>query len=707
MSDFYGHTKEDEFGNRLPKSEWQPLEAHLQNVANLSKSFAEPYGLGEEAYLAGIAHDMGKYSIGFQDKLNGIQNNFIDHSSQGARLLAENKHNISALAAHAHHIGLNKSMLVSDLQSPISIKEPLEAFGKEFGSVIVEKNKAEIICLENAHNVRFVLSCLVDADRIDTENFCNPISGKERMEYSGSLLSNIDRYIENLNKLMSQFLGETKLNVLRKEFYDNCVEVAKTMDKIQFSLTGITGIGKTLASIAFALYHAKKYNKNRLIVVLPYMSITEQTAKVLGQIFGEANVLEHHSNFHAADDLERKYGFLSQNWDSPIVVTTSAQFFNSLYSNHPSDVRKIHNIANSVVVFDEVQVFPVGLLEPTLDAIKHYSEKFKTSFVFCTATQPAFNKIKGFEKVDVTEIIYNPEKYRNELKRVNFVYNQNPMTFDEVAMELLSHDSAFCILNTKKDAKKTLEAVNSHNLNHKAYYMTTGLCGGHRTKILNSIKSGLNNHEKIILVCTQLIEAGVDIDFPFGMRVIAPLDSIIQSGGRVNREGKMKSLGSLMIFGLEGQFDRIPNTNYCLHFPNESYLRNSEKSVAILKKTLEIDTPEIMLEYYSSCYRTASTGTQITKSLSKFEFEDVKYDFINSPTQSVVVPYGERGKLLIKELEQTSLINKSLFKKIKGLTVNLYPKQFDDANKSSLIRQVGVNGVFYWSGSYDDISGLD
>lgn len=705
--EFYGHTKEDEFGNKLPKSEWQLLKVHLQNVANLAKTFAGPFGLGEEAYLAGIVHDIGKYLSGFQDKLNGIKNDFIDHSSQGARFLAENNHIIPAFPVHSHHIGLNLSKLREDLSSNISIEKSAEAFIKEFGDVINKRNTCEKPSSMNAHNIRFVLSCLVDADRIDTESFCNPQSGEDRKEYSNNLLPDIDLYIENLNKIMSQFVAETKLNILRKEFYDNCVEVAKIQDETKFSLTGITGIGKTLASIAFALYHAKKHNKNRLIVVLPFMSITEQTAKVLSMIFAVKNVLEHHSNFQTASDLERKYWFLSQNWDSPVVVTTSAQFFNSLYSNNPSDVRKIHNIANSVVVFDEVQVFPVGLLEPTLDVIKYYNEKFNTSFVFCTATQPAFHKVKGFEKVNITEIIYDPEKYRKNLKRANFIYNKTPMTVYDVAKELLSHDSAFCILNTKKDAKEVLNAVNSRNVNHKIYYMTTGLCGAHRTEILKNIKEGLKNNEKIILVCTQLIEAGVDVDFPFGMRIIAPLDSLIQSRGRVNREGKMTSLGNLMVFHLEGQFARMGKSSYPLHFPNETYLRNSEKSMGFLEKTLEIDTPEIMLEYYASCYRTTATGTHLIKSLNKLEFENVDYDFVNSPTHSVIVPYGEKGKSLIEELKLTNSMDKSLFKKTKGLMVNLYPKQFDDSDKKSLISQVGETGVFYWNGIYNNISGLD
>ena len=406
--------------------------------------------------------------------------------------------------------------------------------------------------------IRFLFSCLKDADCLDTEAYLDQEKNKKRGGYPtlNELKIMFDNFIDR------EFSGtaSSPINEQRNKIRRECVSVAITPPGL-FSLTVPTGGGKTLSSLAFALNHASKHEFERIIYVIPYTSIIEQTAAIFKEIFGKDNVIEHHSNYDNTTDesydneSELKRILATENWDAPIIVTTNVQFFESLFKNRTSRLRKIHNIAKSVVIMDEAQMLPVQFLKPTIEAIKDLTKHFSTSCVLCTATLPALNETDfhgGF--TNVKKIITDSDKLENIFERVSASYIGN-ITDNNLISKIENHQQVLCIVNTRSHARSLFSLL------HKSegfYHLSALMCPEHRARVIQKIKKRLAQNLKCKVISTQLIEAGVDVDFPVVYRAIAGLDSIVQAAGRCNREGKLRNNGEVFIFSPEIGLPRGP-----------------------------------------------------------------------------------------------------------------------------------------------------
>jgi CRISPR-associated endonuclease/helicase Cas3 len=401
--------------------------------------------------------------------------------------------------------------------------------------------------------VRMIFSCLVDADFLDTEAFFEPDKPETRKGYPklSELLPIFNQYMEDKKVKLGE-ARETTVNRLRDNILSRCRDMASFPPGI-FTLTVPTGGGKTLSSLAFALQHAVTHGKNRIIYVIPYTSIIEQTADQFRDAFrgaGEA-VLEHHSNLDASDETKEtpRSRLECENWDAPIIVTTSVQFFESLFASRTSRCRKLHNIVNSVIILDEAQLLPPDFLKPILEALKELRKNYGVTVVFCTATQPALGPHKAVDFdfpgiPEMTEIVDDPGALHQKLKRtdVRKVRNLEPLSWEDVAEGLREHDSVLCVVNRRDDARALWQIMPEGT-----FHLSGLMCGSHRAEKIAEIKGRLKLKIPTRVISTQLVEAGVDVDFPVVYRAVAGLDSIAQAAGRCNREGLLER-GEVFVF---------------------------------------------------------------------------------------------------------------------------------------------------------------
>ncbi len=690
----YAHSKINE-----PKDNWQPLEDHLEEVAKLASSFADTFNASEWAYLAGLWHDIGKYSKEFQSYIS--QNDpdahietkpgKVDHSSAGAqhafKSCGKQYGKVIAYMIAGHHGGLingldnEQSCLSKRLDKPIkdwsNCPESLKETFKEVELVIPFKldSDRKRAGFQISFFIRMLYSCLVDADFLDTEEFMN----SEKAGYRKGYLS-IEELNDKLTEHLQQFesADNSDVNIQRAGVLANCLEAA-TLERGLFSLTVPTGGGKTLSSLAFALKHALKHGMKRVIYVIPYTSIIEQNAQIFRDALGENSVLEHHSNFEPKEEDHRSR-LASENWDAPLVVTTNVQFFESLFARKSSRCRKLHNIANSVVILDEAQMLPLRLLKPCLEALKELSENYNTSVVLCTATQPALstddfkNGLSG-----VREIVHEKEKLYTALKRVE-VTNLSRLTDDELSERLITHEQVLCIVNTRKHAKELYEKINDAE---NAYHLSALMCPQHRSEKLTEIKGLLKDEKPCRLVSTQLIEAGVDIDFPVVYRSIVGIDSIAQAAGRCNREGKLNEKGQVFVF--------MPEKG----LPAGDFRLNAQISEVLLKNYDDPLVIEVVREYFKELYWTKDDKLdekQILADLSEsvgeinFPFRTVaeKFKLIDSITESVIIPYNNEAEKLIGSLKYLEY-KSSFARKLQRYTVQLYKRDFEILCKGGAI----------------------
>jgi CRISPR-associated endonuclease/helicase Cas3 len=530
-----------------------PLFEHLKKTAELAAEFAEELNASEWARLAGLWHDMGKYSGEFQAHIRGKPGR-VDHSTCGAVKACETFDVAGRILAYiiaGHHAGLpdwqteasGMSGLAQRLDKRIPTSHPPEDLLTK--KLPLEKPRPGT---DPSMWIRMLFSCVVDADFLDTEASMEPDRGKIRGRYPAldKLLPLFSAYMEKKTKEANP----TEVNAVRAEILKQCVSMASEKPSI-FSLTVPTGGGKTLSSMAFTLNHALKYSKRRIIYVIPYTSIIEQTADQFKDIFGDT-VLEHHSNINipeTEDETFRKSKLASENWDAPIVVTTTVQFFESLYASRPSRCRKLHNIVNSVVILDEAQLLPPDLLNPILKALTELHKNYGVTLLLSTATQPAFGPHSSdfsFEGLpDMKEIIEDPKSLHEKLKRVKVnvpTSLSSEVSWEELAMELSGFKTVLCIVNKRDDCRKLYRLMPEDTV-----HLSALMCGAHRSKVIAEVKQRLKDGVPTRVVSTQLVEAGVDLDFPVVYRAIAGLDSIAQAAGRCNREGLLKE-GEVFVF---------------------------------------------------------------------------------------------------------------------------------------------------------------
>lgn len=694
------------------------LNEHLKSTAKLAAQFASEFGNNDWAELCGLLHDLGKYHPDWQKYLRK-ETGYIDedvhienhsgrpnHSGAGAIFIFEKFKNSPMAKALAyvvagHHSGLpdwvgqlnERIEKESDVTKPIiEIEEAKHFLETSIPSSLPSIFQNTVLDKEQLHLwIRMLFSCLVDADFLDTESY---MSGKRKVKYKS-----LEELKELFDKYMLTKSSEGELNKKRNEILKQCREKAK-LNPGFFSLTVPTGGGKTLATMGFALEHAIKYEKKRIIVAIPYTSIIEQTAEIFKSVFGEDQVVEHHSNLDPEKE-NSKNRISCENWDAPIIVTTNVQLFESLFGNKTSVCRKLHNIVNSVIILDEAQMITTDYLKPILIVMKGLVNYFKTTILLMSATQPALqskigiepNIIKGLE--NVREIIDNPDELSKTFKRVNFFIPQNlnqSESWDEIAEKLQQHSQVLCIVN-KRDDCRALHSLMPEGTIHLSGYM----CGEERSEVIREIKKKLNDKEPIRVISTQLVEAGVDIDFPVVYRALTGLDSIAQAAGRCNRENKLKDGGNVYVF--------TPPT-----LSPQGFLRKCEDAgKAILRNFSGTEfKPSLYSEYFKYLYSNLNSFDKVdfyfhlVGSATKFEFQfktfAEKFNLIDDKQQiSIIVQYKDSYKL-IEQLRFTGA-SKELLRKLQRYIVNVPLYKFNKIRESNYIEE--ING--YWVQSNDNL----
>lgn len=706
-----------------PMQRWQPLKEHLVAVANLARDFAGHFGLPDAANLAfwaGLLHDLGKYSQEFQDYLKAAYKaerfraappkGKVDHSSAGAvlgrqlylvdgdELLPRNGLGSEiAWSVAAHHAGLaDRVSLEARLQEKQHLPAIVQAHERAQTELAehFEGDGPELAQLEPFSReffIRMLLSALVDADRLDTERFWSPERFAQRQAPKDSLeilLGKVKTAQESIKKT------DTMVNQARWEIYQAALKAAHQEPGF-FRLTVPTGGGKTRTSLAFALEHAVKYGKRRVVYAIPFTSIIDQSADVFAELLGTENVLEHHSAFEGEDsEEENRTRLAAENWDMPVVVTTNVQLFESLYANQPSKLRKIHNLANSVLVLDEVQTLPANLLQPTLDALRELVQHYGVTVVLCTATQPALDAALGFVTLEnVREIVPQPEKYFEQLKRVEYKVEQEPKSWEALADELRQYEQVLCIVNTKKQAQELFQTLNDP----EAFHLSTNLYPAHRREVLQTIRDRLSQRQRCRVVSTTLIQCGVDVDFPIVYRAFGPLDSIVQAAGRCNREGKLE-LGRTIIFRPKEE-----------SLPQGAYASATRLSSNHLRQGSDLHDPQVFTKYFTELYRDlVETDAEAIQALRRdFNYPKVaqRYRLIKDNTFPVLVRKRTQDVAAINDI-LARYSGFAALRKLQPYIVSVYINK-----KEALmpyIREMSELEVelWEWTGCYDERLGI-
>lgn len=688
--------------------EGQSIEAHLKGTGELAETFAAEFGAAANGKLCGLAHDIGKYSDEFQLRLRGGKK--VDHATAGAIECFKIKAAFEAVCVIGHHSGLpnvgHKDADTTESQTFFGRKLRAE----QGGIPDYRKNWNGHIALPQdyfrpsgrgfatAFYIRMLYSCLVDADYIDTETFMNGDAGRGNYEPLSALCDKLTAYISKWNN------PTREIDILRQKILNSCIEKASAPRGI-FSLTVPTGGGKTVASMAFALNHAVANSMKRIIYVIPYTSIIEQNAKVFRDILGQENVVEHHSQVshelsEDADELEYRSALATENWDAPVIVTTAVQFFESLYANRSSKCRKLHNIANSVIIFDEAQMIPSNNLRPCVAAIAELVRAYNATAVLCTATQPAIDEmlLEYSKKESVVELCPDVDGMFEKFRRTSFE-KEGRLTTDELVSRLESQQQVLCIVNTRKFAQEVYEALPSEG----RFHLSTLMCPVHRKQKLDEIRERLKSGKTCRVVSTSLIEAGVDVDFPRVFREMAGLDSILQAAGRCNREGKRSAESSIVtVFESENKVNKLIAVNRDA----------AEETVRDWTQPNTTSTIERYFKAYRDFLRNDDKSGVITaseKGISgcglPFEWIAKEFKLIDQNTFAVYIPIGE-GKELVSRLREGER-SRGLYRRAGMYSVSVYQNQFDSLINAGAAEPFGEDAAFLTDCSlYSDEKGL-
>jgi len=669
---YYAHSLENH-----PQPDWQPLSQHLSAVAERSAEFAKEFHSEEWTRLLGLLHDLGKARTSFQhylERCNGLTDSEYDgadhsHSATGAIWATQQfdaRGRILAYCVAGHHAGLPDWI---DGPTPCGalryrLDQEKAVLAEPSVKEWVSTNQLPTECPKPPWRfkepdvsfwIRMLYSCLVDADFLDTEAFMDQQKKQIRSRYP-TLPELAKHFFEKLDEKQRN-ASATSVNHIRAEIRAAC-ETTAEMPPGLFSLTVPTGGGKTLSGTAFALRHALKHGLKRIIYVIPYTSIIEQTADVLRSFLGADNVVEHHSNFDPDKETQQSR-LASENWDAPIIVTTNVQFFESFYAYKSSRCRKLHNVAGSAIILDEAQLLPPKLLLPCTEVLRQLVEHYGVSIVLSTATQPALPGLLPHEIIPKELSLYE------RLKRTHIILPENQATrklWQEIAEELMLYPQVLCIVNTRKDCRD-LHALMSEDTIH----LSATMCGEHRSKVLGSIKDKLKEGETVRVISTQLIEAGVDVDFPMVYRAFAGLSSIAQAAGRCNREGLLEQFGKLVVFLPPKPAPR-------------GELRKAEDTLAgLLASGINVESPESYTLFFSAFYSAQNDlgeefKTLLAKDAREFQFQfreaAQKFQMIDAQASApILVRYNNNGALL----ESLRVVGpkREIMRKLQRFTVNL------------------------------------
>jgi CRISPR-associated endonuclease/helicase Cas3 len=739
------------------------LREHLACVGKLAGTFAASTDWQEEAELAGDLHDVGKYGDRFQARLRG-EDAGLDHWSQGAWLALSGTYGgpnavavAAALAIEGHHIGLQpathemvqrlKPAVIAanhPLRLALSDPDPARLLARARAEGVNFPQPAKALAALGSHpiakmlDVRMLFSCLVDADFLDTAaHFDGDVQGKRPREMGPPLdparaIAELDAHMHRLN---AGEPGDPVVAKARQALWEALIAAA-AYDLGLFTATAPTGSGKTLSTLKFALEHAERHGLKRIIIAVPFLTVIEQTAAVYRAVFAAAPpnyVLEHHSlaglarestTSDAVEPAERQRRLLSENWDAPIVLTTNVQLLESLFSNRPSACRKLHNLMESVIIFDEAQSLPRDLAVPTLAALSHLSETYRASVVFATATQPAFTTLhdavaklapSGWQP---REAVPNHPELFASLRRVKVHWpaDGDQRSWDQLAGELEAEPQALCILNLKRHALALLGALRHCE---GVIHLSTNLCPEHRRAVMAHVRTTLKQGSECRLISTQCVEAGVDVDFPLVYRAMAPLDAIAQAAGRCNREGRLRGLGRVAVF------DPAEDVECRRLYPTQAYYQAAEVTRTMLNDEgdLDICNPEVFERYYRRLYdlaRPESENKRLSEAINGRDFPEIArlYRLIDQDAVQLLVPWSQRldeFNTLKREAIEDGIDGRWM-RRAQGLAVNLFrptrgPADWDICLLPAKLKRGGESRDWFvleesTGARYDDIIGL-
>ena len=674
----------------------QTVLAHLEGTAALCAAFAAGFDAGEQGRLAGLAHDIGKYSDAFQRRIRGSPEQ-VDHATAGAFECMKLGQPLAAFAVAGHHGGLpdgggrgdssDQGTFFGRMSRAAQGKlADYSAWSRELSLPSTAVLSSAVDKLAGMFFTRMLFSCLVDADYTDTGEFM------EGQTFGIGETASIEELWARLQSYISGwFPPKGELNAKRCAILEQCIRQGQERKPGLYTLTVPTGGGKTVASLAFALAQAKARGMKRVVYVIPYTSIIEQTADTFRTILGPENMLEHHSGvqFDLPEDgvstpETERLTRAAETWDMPVVVTTAVQFFESLFSNMPSQCRKLHNLAQSVIIFDEAQMLPVPYLRPCVWAIAQLVKDYGASAVLCTATQPALSPLfqEFAPELPMEELCpIKPEEW-DAFRRVTF-RKVGKLSHEELAMKLQEKGQVLCVVNTRAAAQEIFQMLTGEG----NFHLSTLMYPAHRRAVLDEVRRRLREGLPCRVVSTSLIEAGVDVDFPAVYRDEAGLDSILQAAGRCNREGDRPPDDSVVtIFRGEGKISSLFATAV-----------GSGRSV--LDRYEDIASREAVHAYFSMLLDLKGKAAQDTQHILSlmgselFPFRTVseRFHLIDSPTVTVYVPRDE-GAELVEHLRAGER-SRALFRQLGQYGVSVYPQHLEALDRAGALKQLEDGSV--------------
>lgn len=681
---------------------------HLAEVGKLAERYGEEIGRTEEAGVAGRLHDFGKYSDRFQGVLLGTHHG-IDHAVGGAvylYLLKKNarlRYTAVIESILGHHDGLrsmgelnerwqaeNYAACLTQKEPALSTKEEYLNAAKAFGTYHFPKFSAPELPgpafdypVEAMLDTRMLFSCLVDADYTISALEKNPEYLKESVGQALDVEASLRTLFQHMDELRKTSTAKESLNRLREQVFTICGEMGERCEPGLFRLTAPTGVGKTMAMLHFALRHCQTHGLRRIIVVLPFLTLAEQTEEEYKELI--PGLLVDHSQ----KDLPEEARELAARWDAPLVITTSVRFFESLFSDRPTACRKLHYIANSVVLFDEAQSLPAQLAPATLRAVHRLCERYHCTMLFSTATQPEFGALpplqKGNKPVwEPTELLPDHADLYHQMHRVNAVWCLEKDTLlADIAEEMAQQSRVCAIVNLRRHARTLFQQLSEACGGEKEslFLLSTDLCPAHRLEVVETIKKRLKQGQPCRVVATQCIEAGVDLDFDAMYRALAPLEAIIQAAGRCNRNGRLPNGGQLTVF--------IPDEVGTL-YPGGEYERAANVVKDLWSKTrrgLDLDDPALIAEYYALLFAGSKEDPALKQALTQKNYPAVReaYQLIRQQGIQVIVPWGkpENFQAIAKEALDHGLSGE-LLRKAAPITVSCFEREWVEQHATPL-----------------------
>lgn len=700
----------------------QDLVEHLGHVALRTREFASHFHSGDVGYLVGLLHDIGKFDPDFQRYLLDAEqgkrrSRSPDHKGAGSVFALKLRLEFLSFLVQGHHGGLcakkdvgawlkerGKDAAVQQaIQKAQEVMQELKHTQEDIVPPFLKTKDSDTTEFFN----RMLFSALVDADFLDTEAHFNPQQSLVRGHTVSidMLCSILERDQEKLSGHRGDILDE-----IRHKVYLACLKKAVDLPGF-YRLEVPTGGGKTRSSLVFALKHARHHGKRRIIYAIPFISITEQIASEFQSIFDEYPdaVLEHHSNALAMErgadappsfSLER---LAAENWDAPIIVTTTVQFFESLFANQTSRCRKLHNIANSVVVLDEIQLLPPQLLRPIISVLQELVTNYGVTVVLSSATQPALQSRECFDGLHpMFAIIDDPAPFFVQLKRVTYHWPDSgqKQTWNDIAAMIEMHNRILTIVNTRKDAVHLIETILAHDA-EDLFHLSTRMCGAHRRRTLVEIRQRLKEQKRCRLVATQVVEAGVDLDFDVGIRVRGPLSSIVQAAGRVNREGR-RATGDVYIVDI--QDSQLPPGVY----------RIGTQITQAMGDELDMHDPSVYERYFSDLYRSVDLDERkVQAARSEFDYPEVskRFQMIEDYTDPMVIVDEHAGDLLVvqnllDELASSPEKARRILRQLQPYIVTISQSERERAEKKGVALEI-MPGLWRWQGYYHPVYGID